>query len=155
MGRAAAAGALSAVLVLAVAGCAPAGASADEVTEWVTVRQDSLPEDALGILGGPIGRDDPEPAPTDGLTLTFPEPMTLSDVRLECLGDGVVTFSVTIATASGTSTTQTYPDHPCGTIGRADLSDGAATSVRVNAFAADRDGAWNALVIGTPVEGSD
>ncbi len=152
MSRAAAAACLVAVALLTAA-CAPEGASTAEAERWLAERQAEMPANALGSTDGRLGPDDPEPGPEDGVTLTFAEPEEVSEVRLECLGEGTVSFSVHVTTTDGTTTAtetlgQTFPELPCDAGAHTSLAGSDVVSVRVNAFGADRHTAFHAVVLG-------
>ncbi|GAA1993302.1 hypothetical protein GCM10009718_33760 [Isoptericola halotolerans] len=105
-------------------------------------------DDELGSLSSLVGRSDPAPADTDGISLAYDAPATITGVRLTCLGEGTLEFTVHMdGTGSGSSRTVT--DVPGGPDAHEEsLSVTEVTEVRVTATGADRDGAWRAVVLG-------
>lgn len=140
------------VLLLPACSSPPVGASQDEIARWM----DRSPDESAGDrnLGEATGRstvvDDAEPAPGEGITLEYPDPVGLDAVRLSCLGGGTLDFALQVATTAGT-TEQTVAAVPCDQQPHEQaVPASGVTSVRVDASGADRDGAWNAVLLGDP-----
>jgi hypothetical protein len=156
MTRATVAPRAAAVLLLALgaAACtAPQGADPDEVQRWMSER-DAAADVSLGVMSAPVGPADPEPGPDEGISVTYPRPERVDGVRLACLGEGTVSFTVEV-TGVSSSTTEEHRDLRCGPEEHEIPLTGVAeaTGVRVNAFGADRDGAWSAAVLGAEAGG--
>lgn len=140
------------VLLLPACSSPPAGASEDEIAAWM----DRSPDASAGDrnLGEATGRstvaDDAVPTPGEGISLEYPEPVRLDGVRLSCLGGGTLDFALSVATTAGT-TEQTVAAVPCDEEPHEQAAPATGvTSVRVDASGADRDGAWNAVLLGDP-----
>lgn len=136
------------LLALGAAACtAPQGADPDEVQRWMSER-DAAADVSLGVMSAPVGPADPEPGPDEGISVTYPRPERVDGVRLACLGEGTVSFTVEV-TGVSSSTTEEHRDLQCGP-GEHEVSlpVADATSVRVDGFGADREGAWHAVVVG-------
>jgi hypothetical protein len=150
--------AAAALLVLAVAGCSsPAGAGDEEITAWMDDQAAApLPDDLLGTATARVDPEDPGPAESTGeITLRFAEDAQLDGVRLSCLGDGALDFHVYVTTEANAGITQTdvltFPEVPCGAEAQEEPLDlTGVVGVGVTGTAADRPGAWHALVLGTP-----
>lgn len=140
---------------LALTGCTDdpvPGATRDEISAWLASHDGppagADPDAVLGAGSGEVSPADPTPQPPDaGVTVSFPEPMSVGQVHLACLGDGTLDFSVHVTTATQ-QRTFTYPDVPCGPEETSEpLPFPDATSVRMTPGAADRDGAWSATLL--------
>jgi hypothetical protein len=137
--------------VLLLAACSPpAGAGEDEIAAWLGRPDDTSAGDrALGEARARITpTPDAETEPGAEISLTYPAPVRLEDVRLSCLGGGTLDFTVSVTTSEGT-TGRTVADVPCDEAAyeHAVPADGV-TDVRVDASGADRDGAWSAVLLG-------
>lgn len=150
--------AVVAPLGLTVAGCSsPAGAGDEEITAWMDDQAAApLPDDLLGAATARVDPADPAPAESTGeITLRFAQAAELDGVRLSCLGDGALDFLVYVTTEANAGITQTdvltFPDVPCGADPQEEALDlTGVVGVGVTGAGADRRGAWQALVLGTP-----
>lgn len=126
--------------------CSPEGADDAEITRWIEQRPEP-PEGNLGTMSSRISPDDPAPGPDGGAMMMFDDPSWLAAVRLSCLGEGTVSFTIEV---DGVTSQRQHNvgDVPCGEEHEESIDARTATSVRVAAVEADRAGAWHAVLLG-------
>ncbi|WP_405374492.1 MULTISPECIES: hypothetical protein [unclassified Microbacterium] len=125
------------VMIVSLAGCAPASVDHEAAQDWltaITAERDGTPG-RLGAVGGMTSPTEPQTG-QEGITLTLDEPGTVSKVDVLCFGGHSAVASVTTNSAASALATQT--EIPCDERAhRIDVGDGAAprqgvTSVTVS-----------------------
>lgn len=133
--------------IMLLAGCAPAGTTAEEAADWEAsqgANADSTPR-MTAYLSATTG-EDADAEPGEGVTLDFSEPRAIDAIRFDCMGPATMTVQVEIEAASGTQQF-TFDDQSCEAT-QVDLGvpavDGV-TSIRIDGES-EANGAWIAIL---------
>ena len=150
MRRATASAACLALLGALVAGCSGDDVDPAEVDAWMSAREHAV-EDALGQMSGRTGPQDGPAEPGIGTTMEFEEATPVAGVRLSCFGEDTLTFFVEVVDELGTGIRTTGVEHevPCADGDyTADVDNPEANAIRVDAYGAEHEGAWHAVILG-------
>jgi hypothetical protein len=143
-------GVTAALVVVLVSACSSsAGASDEEITQWMESREGD-PSTDLGVMQARVGPSDEEVMSEAAVEMDFSEPAQIEAVSIECLGKGTLDITIFITTTTESAAQTMSSELACGDEAHQIALD--ATSVRsigIGVSNADRDGAWAARVLGT------
>ncbi|PYF97890.1 hypothetical protein SAMN05216184_11365 [Georgenia satyanarayanai] len=149
MRRATARAACLVLLAALVGGCSSAEVDASQIGEWMSDHEHSV-EDGLGQMSGRVSPDDPPAEPGSGIAMDFAAPTPVSGVRLSCFGDDTLTFFVEVVREVGNGVRSDGVEHEVSCAEgayTADVDSPEADRIRVDAYGAEHDGAWHAVVL--------
>lgn len=147
MRRAAASAACLVLLGGLAAGCSSAEVDPSEIDEWMSSQERSLENG--GMMSGRVGPGD-EPGPGTGVTMTYEAPTSVGGVRLSCFREDTLMFVVEVTREDGAATRSTGTEHEVSCAEgdyTAEVDGTEADAIRVDAYGAERDGAWHAVIL--------
>ncbi|MCM3661230.1 hypothetical protein M3148_09535 [Georgenia satyanarayanai] len=150
MGRATAGAAGVVLLGALVTGCSGDDVDPSEVSAWMNAEERAV-ESGLGQMSSRVGPGDGPAQPGNGITVDFEAPLQVAGVRLSCFGEDTLTFLVEVTRDTGglSQTTGVEHDVACGEGAQlAEVPEPKVTAVRVDAYGAEHDGAWHAVILG-------